>query len=169
MSIPIIANSPSLVNTLNKICLALAVVAVLASGAWAAQEAFVINRPGSGAELRLLPAEAWGPPEADGGNMLLKLSYIRGMIDALSYAQVAPRGSGQALEQLRGQSLSDVVAAIDRYYLADPRRRDLPPAAVLLRILPQQSGQQGPDAPPAVDLPAPDDSWVEATPTPAKP
>ena len=89
-------------------------------------------------DLRLLPSTAWPPPESDRGEMLLKLSYLRGLLDALQYVEVSPQSAGRVLKKLKGMNLHDLAAAIDRYYLKDPRRRELPPAAVLLRIIPQQ-------------------------------
>lgn len=94
--------------------------------------------------VRLLPATAWPPPESDQGQMLLKLSYLRGLLDALQYVEVAPRTAGRVLEKLKGMNLHEIAAAIDRYYLLDPRRRDLPPASVLFRILPASRGKPEP-------------------------
>ena len=96
------------------------------------------------ASLRLLPARAWPPPESDQEQMLLKLSYLRGILDALQYAEVAPKTAGRLLKDIQGMDLSEIAAAIDRYYLADPRRRDLPPAAVLFRVLPGARGKPEP-------------------------
>ncbi|ADK83746.1 hypothetical protein Deba_0371 [Desulfarculus baarsii DSM 2075] len=158
-----IAKSPGPVNKLKALSLVLAMVFIALARPAAAAEPFVIAPPTSGADLRLLPASAWGPPESDGGDMLLKLSYVRGMIDALAYAQVAPRGASQALEGLRGLNLAEAVAAIDRYYLTDPRRRDLPPAAVLLRVLPSAEATPTPSPSPA-PLQAPEDAWTPSQP-----
>ena len=110
-------------------------------GVCRAAEPYVVAPVRGAQDLRLLPASAWPPPEAEQGEMLLKLSYLRGLLDALQYVQVAPKSSSQVLGELKGQDLHELAAAVDRYYLADPRRRELPPAAVLMRILPQRGGQ----------------------------
>jgi hypothetical protein len=122
-----------------------------------AEEPYVVSPVHGPQDLRLLPAAAWHPADADQNEMLLKLSYLRGILDALQYAQVAPKSSAQALSQLQGQGLGELVSAIDQYYLADPRRRELPPISVLLRILPQAAAQAAtpPLAPPAEKSPAP--------------
>lgn len=106
-----------------------------------AADAYVVTPVAKAEEMRLLPASAWPPPETEQGGLLLKLSYLRGLMDALQYAQVSPKATSQAVNELKGMDLNELAAAVDRYYLADPRRRDLPPAAVVLRILPQNRGQ----------------------------
>ncbi|MFH1033322.1 MAG: hypothetical protein V1806_02350 [Pseudomonadota bacterium] len=130
-----------------------------------AEEPYLVGPVRQGQDLRLLPASAWHPADADQNEMLLKLSYLRGILDALQYVQVAPKSSGQALKQLQGQGLAELVAAIDQYYLDDPRRKELPPISVLLRILPQaarataappaEQPAEQPTAPPVPPAPAP--------------
>lgn len=66
------------------------------------------------------------------------------MLDTLQYAEVAPKSSSKVLQDLSGMSLNELAAAVDSYYMADPRRRELPPAAVLFRILAGQRGQKEP-------------------------
>lgn len=107
-----------------------------------AQEAFVVPSVEKPADLRLLPATAWPPAESDQGEMLLKLSYLRGVLDALQYVEVAPQSARQALIELKGKNLHQLAAEIDAYYLKDPSRRELPPSAVLLRILPKLNKPQ---------------------------
>ncbi|MFH1059336.1 MAG: hypothetical protein V1797_11755 [Pseudomonadota bacterium] len=114
------------------------------AGVAPAADPYVVAPVDKADQMRLLPASAWPPPEAEQGGLLLKLSYLRGLMDALQYAQVSPKATAEALNQLKGMDLNALAAAVDRYYLADPRRRDLPPAAVILRILPQQQGQVEP-------------------------
>lgn len=109
-----------------------------------AAEAYVVTPVQKAEEMRLLPASAWPPPESEQGGLLLKLSYLRGLMDALQYMQVSPKATQAAINELKGMDLNEVAAAVDRYYLADPRRRELPPAAVVLRILPQNRGQAEP-------------------------
>lgn len=106
-----------------------------------AGDAYQVAPVDKGEQMRLLPASAWPPPDSDQAALLFKLTYLRGLMDALQYAQVAPKGTSQALNDLKGLDLNTLAAEVDRYYQADPRRRDLPPAAVVLRILPQTRGQ----------------------------
>jgi len=128
------------VNKLKRESLLLILILLLAWPAVAA-EPFVVAPVKKAEDLRLLPAAAWPPPESDPAETLIKLTYLRGMLDALQYAEVAPKGASRVLRDLSGMSLGDLAAAVDRYYLADPRRRELPPAAVLFRLMPDQRGQ----------------------------
>lgn len=122
----------------------LAVLCLFNLSAWAA-EPFTVQPVEKPQQLRLLPASAWPPAESDHGEMLLKLSYLRGLIDALQYVELSPQSSGQVLAGLKGLGLNELAAAVDLYYLKDPRRRELPPAAVLFRLLPDLRGK--PDSP----------------------
>jgi hypothetical protein len=142
-------------TSVNRLQAGTVILFVLALGwplaAARAEEPYLVSPVHNAQDLRLLPASAWHPADADQNEMLLKLSYLRGILDALQYLQVAPKSSAQALNQLQGQGLGELVAAMDQYYLADPRRREIPPISVLLRILPQAAAQaaQPPAAPPA--------------------
>lgn len=133
---------------------ALALVLAL-TAAWpgtaGAAEPFVVAPVKKAEDLRLLPATAWPPPESDSAEMLVKLTYLRGLLDALQYVEVAPKSAAKTLQDLSGMSLTDLAAALDAYYLADPRRRELPPAAVFFRMLAAQRGQKE-----ASPLPAPE-------------
>lgn len=113
----------------------------LGTGPARAEEPYVVAPVQGAQDLRLLPASAWHPGDADQNEMLLKLSYLRGVLDALQYVQLAPKSSSQALTELKGLGLGELAASLDQYYLADPRRRELPPISVLLRILPQAAAQ----------------------------
>jgi hypothetical protein len=126
------------------LALILALVLVLspALGAAQAAEPFVVAPVKKAEDLRLLPATAWPPPESDSAEMLIKLTYLRGLLDALQYVEVAPKSAAKTLQDLSGMSLTDLAAALDSYYLTDPRRRELPPAAVFFRMLAAQRGQK---------------------------
>ncbi|MBI5524443.1 MAG: hypothetical protein HY910_17600 [Desulfarculus sp.] len=112
----------------------------LAAAPAGAEDPYVVAPVQGAQDLRLLPASAWHPGDADQNEMLLKFSYLRGVLDALQYVQLAPKSSTQALTQLKGLSLGELAASLDQYYLADPNRKD-PPIAVLLRILPEAAAQ----------------------------
>ena len=164
-----IANKSRIVNMLTYISVASAAVFLLTGLTFAALKPFVIDQPKEAAQLRLLPSGAWMPAQDDGGNMLLKLAYIRGMVDALAYTHLAPKASAEVLPQLSGMDLNQVAAAVDAYYAADAKHRQLPPAAVIMRILPKQRGATRHSGLPALDAPAPDDSWVNGGKRPDKP
>lgn len=136
---------PSVKMTIPAAALGLVLFCLLASPPAAkATPPFLVAPVTDPSTVRLLPATAWPPPESDQGQMLLKLSYLRGLLDALQYVEVAPSTAGRVLERLKGMNLHQIAAAIDRYYLLDPRRRDLPPASVLFRILPASRGKPEP-------------------------
>lgn len=125
----------------NKLCVLIVLFLCLIGGGWGppsafGAEEFKIKPIEKAGDLRLMPAGAWPHPESEAGEMLLKLSYLRGLIDALQYMEIAPRNARQTLAKCAGMDLKQLAAQIDRYYLADPRRRELPPAAVIFRILP---------------------------------
>jgi len=134
--------SGKIVNIIKWLC-SLAFLLACAAQVLAA-EPYVIHPVQNPDQVRPLPASAWPPPESDQSDLLLKLSYLRGVLDALQYAEVAPKTIGKVLKDLEGMNLHQVAAAIDRYYLADPRRRSLPPASVLFRVLPRERGQVEP-------------------------
>lgn len=123
---------------------------LLAPPVVAAGAGYVVAPVNKGADLRLLPSEAWPPPEGSRADILIKLAYLRGVMDALQYLELAPRSAERVLNAYQGLSLQDLAARIDAFYLTDPRRRDLPPAVVLFRLL----APAGKDAP-AVKGPAP--------------
>ncbi len=131
----------------NKIELAAAAGALFlllaAAAALAADAGYVVRPVTEPADVRLLSARAWPPPESDKGEMLLKLSYLRGLMDALQYAELAPSTASQVLAHYKGRGLADLAAQIDRFYMRDPSRRDLPPAAVLFRVLPGEGADRG--------------------------
>jgi len=105
----------------------------------AAQQGFSVQLPVNPEQIRLLPASAWPPPESSQEALLMKLSYLRGLMDALQYCALAPSGAKRVLKGLNGQDLHQLAAAIDRHYLVHPSSRSLPPAAVVWRILALES------------------------------
>jgi hypothetical protein len=141
-----------IVNIIKCICMLILLLA-LAPAAFA-QEPYVVKPVQNPDQVRPLPASAWPPPESDQSDLLLKLAYLRGVLDALQYAEVAPKTIGKVLKELEGMNLHQVAAAIDRYYIADPRRRSMPPASVLFRVLPRERGQVEPSSLPRPGRPA---------------
>jgi hypothetical protein len=65
-------------------------------------------------------------------------------MDAAQYAEVAPQTIGQVLRELEGKNLHELAAAVDRFYLDDPRRREVPPASVVFTVLPEGGDQTPP-------------------------
>jgi hypothetical protein len=126
--------------------LAAVLAAALAAGPGPAlaAEPFVVRPVTEPEDVRPLPASAWPPPEADQSDLLLKLAYLRGLLDAAQYAEVAPHIIGRVLARLEGKNLHQLAAEVDRYYLDDPGRRDVPPASVVLTVLPRQGGAPPP-------------------------
>lgn len=130
------------VNIIKCMCILFLLMAYAPSAA--SQEPYVVKPVQNPDQVRPLPASAWPPPESGQSDLLLKLAYLRGVLDALQYAEVAPKTIGKVLKELEGMDLHQIAAAIDRYYLADPRRRSMPPASVLFRVLPRERGQVEP-------------------------
>ena len=122
----------------------LLVACALAVPAAQAGEPFKVAPVKKAGDMKLLPASAWPPPESAQGEMLVKLFYLRGVLDALQYAELAPQTASALLTKLAGKTLTELAAEMDRYYLADPRRRELPPAALLIRVLPDLKGKPQP-------------------------
>lgn len=135
-------------------CLYILIIMLAMAPAAFAQEPYVVKPVQNPDQVRPLPASAWPPPESDQSDLLLKLAYLRGVLDALQYAEVAPKTIGKVLKELEGMNLHQIAAAIDRYYLADPRRRSMPPASVLFRVLPRERGQVEPSTLPRTSTPA---------------
>lgn len=117
---------------------------VLLWGSWAhGAEPFAVGEVKKPGDVSLLPSAAWPPVGEDQGGRLLKLSYLRGLIDALQYGEIAPKQAQATLKALKGLNLDQLASAIDKYYQADKRRRELPPAAVFFRILPLEFERPG--------------------------
>ncbi len=108
---------------------------LLFAGFSRANEVFRLGPISDPSQIRLLPAQAWPPPEADQGDALLKLYYLRGIVDALQYAQMDPDTSSRTLKNLKGLDLNELALQVDGYYLTHPENSSLPPASVVLKVL----------------------------------
>ena len=87
------------------------------------------------------------PSIAELSSLVEKLASLLPAEDARAPEEFSPEEAGELLRgrplrDLSGMSLNELAAEVDRYYLADPRRRELPPAAVLFRILAAQRDQK---------------------------
>ena len=99
---------------------------------------FTVKPPEQIKALKLLPSGAWPPPEAGQVENMVKLYYLRGIFDALQFAEMDPKSAARVLKHFAGKDLHQVNAAVDEYYLKDPKRRDAPPAEVLFNLLPSK-------------------------------
>jgi len=152
-------------NIVNIIkCMCILIILLALAPAASAQEPYMVKPVQNPDQVRPLPASAWPPAESNQSDLLLKLAYLRGVLDALQYAEVAPKTIGKVLKDLEGMDLHQIAAAIDRYYLADPRRRSMPPASVLFRVLPRERGQVEPSAFPRTSQPGSPEKKPEAKP-----
>jgi hypothetical protein len=98
-----------------------------------------IDRP---EQARLLSSQAW--PDGKGQEeIMFKLAYVRGLLDAWQIASLAPQAARQALRDLDGLNLQELAEAVDAYYRADPAHYALPPGSVILRIIAQYRDKEG--------------------------
>ena len=102
--------------------------------AWA-DNGFTIKPVEEAAQVRLLAAEAW-PTTNEQTELVFKLAYVRGLLDAWQLAAVAPKSSQAVLDSLQGINLNELVYALDNYYQQEQAEPKLPPASVILRIIP---------------------------------
>ncbi|WP_156360575.1 hypothetical protein [Dethiosulfatarculus sandiegensis] len=125
-------------TVIGPVCLALSISLLLAlcfsNSVWAKQ-GFIINPVEKTEQLRLLSADAWPHLENSEQGNLLKISYLRGVIDALQYARVAPKTTEKSLEKLKGLTLQQLAHKLDNFYSENPMKKDIPPAAVIVLYL----------------------------------
>ena len=115
----------------------LAIAALLGLPLAARAEApFVVKPVNEPEEVRLLASGSW-PSGNSQGELMFKLAYIRGLVDALQLAALAPQASNQALNDLEGLSLYELAKAVDDYYGVDDQHSEIPPSSVILRIIGQ--------------------------------
>lgn len=119
-------------NGVKKFAGAILVLCLLASSIAWADNGFVVNPVQGPEQVRLLPAQTW-PPGEDQTELMFKLAYIRGLLDAWQLSTLAPKATSQVLENMQGASLLDLVRALDKYY--QDKNNQLPPGSVLLRII----------------------------------
>lgn len=101
-----------------------------------ADNGYVVAPVQSSDQVRLLSAQAW-PHGTDSAELMFKLAYIRGLLDAWQLASVAPKTTAALLQDLAGLSLTELVAAVDSYYQLEEKNRLIPPSSIILRIIPQ--------------------------------
>ncbi|MBW1713830.1 MAG: hypothetical protein JRJ59_11845, partial [Deltaproteobacteria bacterium] len=76
-----------------------------------AQETYVIQPVNDSSEIKAFSSQGWltmkGLPPKD--HYLLKISYLRGFLDAIQFAEVAPGQTTQALDELKGMDLKKLA------------------------------------------------------------
>lgn len=107
----------------------------LGSASALAENGFVVKPVEEVDQVRLLSSQTW-PAGSGQEELMFKLAYVRGLLDAWQLAALAPKASNAVLHDLEGKNLSSLVNEIDAYYRADPQNYLMPPASVLLRVLP---------------------------------
>jgi hypothetical protein len=120
----------------------ISLVFCLPGAALAGNAPFVVKDIDRPEQARLLSSEAW-PNGSSQEEVIFKLAYVRGLLDAWQISALAPQAARQALRDLEGLSLQDVAEAVDAYYRANPAHYALPPGSVILRIIAQYRGKEG--------------------------
>ena len=121
-------------NSVKKFWLALLMLLLLLSPNLSYAQAFIVNPVSEPEDVRLLSCQDW-PKGRDQIQLAIKLSYIRGLIDAMQYVNIAPGSANEVLEKLAGYNIIDLATAVDNYYLQNLQEHQLPPASVVFRIL----------------------------------
>jgi hypothetical protein len=122
-------------NNLKKIAgFSLGMILFLSIPARAGEQPFTVKPVNIPQEVRLLASQAW-PEGGSQEELIFKLAYLRGLLDAWQIASLAPQAAREALSDLEGLSLQDLAAAVDAYYKAGSPNRSLPPGSVILRAI----------------------------------
>jgi hypothetical protein len=128
-------------NTLKKlVCFSLMMILCLPVTLLADGQSFVVKPVELPQEARLLASQAW-PGGSSQEELIFKLAYLRGLLDAWQISSMAPQAAREVLSDLAGLSLQDLAAAVDAYYEASPANRGLPPGSVILRAIAPYRGK----------------------------
>lgn len=104
-----------------------------------AQETFQIKPVTSSSDIKAFSSQGWltmkGLPTKD--HYLFKIAYLRGFLDAVQFAEVAPGKTTQILDDLKGLDLKQLTDDIDKFYQDNPQYQAYSPAVVMLVILPR--------------------------------
>lgn len=113
--------------------------ALFQAPAASAQETYTIQPVEEVAQIKSFPSQGWlamdGLPPKE--HYLIKISYLRGFLDAIQYAEVAPGQTTQILDNFSGQNLKQLADQIDKFYHDHPEYQSYSPAVVMLVILPR--------------------------------
>ncbi len=100
-----------------------------------AENGFVVKPVQEADQVRLLSFQTW-PLGNDNTELMFKLAYLRGLLDAWQLSALAPKATNAVLYDLQGMSLPELLAAVDAHYQqSDEKNAPLPPASVILRII----------------------------------
>ncbi len=117
----------------------LGVLGLIPAGQAAAQDTYTIRPVEELSEIKSFPAQGWltmkGLPAKE--HYLFKISYLRGFLDAVQFAEIAPGQTTQILDDLSGMNLKQLADQIDKFYQDHPEYQSYPPAVVMLVILPR--------------------------------
>ena len=104
-----------------------------------AQETYVVQPVQESAEIKAFSSQGWltmkGLPAKD--HYIFKIAYLRGFLDAVQFAAVAPGQTAKVLDELQGTDLKKLADDIDDFYQKYPQYQSYSPAVVLLVILPR--------------------------------
>ena len=118
---------------------ALAAMVFLSAGPVLAQDTYKINPVTGSSDIKAFSSQGWltmqGLPSKD--HYLFKIAYLRGFLDAVQFAEVAPGKTTQILDDLEGLDLKQLVDDIDKFYQDYPQYQAYSPAVVMLVILPR--------------------------------
>jgi hypothetical protein len=119
---------------------------VLAANPGFAQETFQIKPVDSSSDIKAFSSQGWltmkGLPSKD--HYLFKIAYLRGFLDAVQFAEVAPGKTTQVLDELNGTDLKQLADDIDKFYQENPQYQAYSPAVVMLVILPRIKAGKSP-------------------------
>ncbi len=111
----------------------------LSPGSGLAQDTYKINPVTGSSDIKAFSSQGWltmkGLPAKD--HYLFKIAYLRGFLDAVQFAEVAPGKTTQILDELEGMDLKQVADDIDKFYQEYPQYQAYSPAVVMLVILPR--------------------------------
>jgi|GEM_PF-2011483 len=104
-----------------------------------AQETYVIQPVQESAEIKAFSSQGWltmkGLPAKD--HYIFKIAYLRGFLDAVQFAAVAPGQTTKILDELQGTDLKKLADDVDAFYQKYPQYQSYSPAVVVLVILPR--------------------------------
>ncbi len=125
----------------NSLLLSMIFLGLLCSGGRpvSAQDAYQINPVTGSSDIKAFSSQGWltmkDLPSKD--HYLFKIAYLRGFLDAVQFAEVAPGKTTQILDELRGMDLKQLADEIDKFYQDNPQYQAYSPAVVMLVILPR--------------------------------
>ena len=126
-------------RTGSLLSLVLAVSLALCAAPAFAQETYQINPVNGSSDIKAFSSQGWltmkGLPSKD--HYLFKIAYLRGFLDAVQFAEVAPGKTTQILDDLQGMDLKKLADEIDKFYQDNPQYQAYSPAVVMLVILPR--------------------------------